>query len=485
VSKPNLLIFMTDHQRGDTVLPSSPCITPNIDRLAREGVTFSETFCPSPHCCPSRATFMTGLFPAEHGVWHNVDVANAISRGLNEGVRTWCEDYRDAGYRMHYSGKWHVSHHESPVDRGWNVCPGTEGDYSGRGVYVSDRWDTYRKIAAEPEPTEREEAQILRPGFPQFRLYGTSDGNKGDERVVDEGLAALNQVTTEESDDPWCLYVGCGGPHDPYYVPQRFLDMYDPDEIELPPNFADEMADKPNFYRRTKDLFDQLTEQEHREGIRHFLAYCTFEDELFGKLLTKLEESGQADNTIVMYCSDHGDYMGEHGLWAKGLPCFRGAYHVPMVMRWPQGISNPGRTEDALVSLADMAPTFLDAADIAPEGEFTGRSLMPFLRGESVSDWRDVLYTQSNGNELYGIQRSVFGKDYKFVYNGFDYDELYDLRNDPHELCNVVGDPQYQDVVRQSMRRIWQFSHRTGDTCINPYIMVRFAQYGPAEAFRE
>ena len=483
--RPNILIFMTDHQRGDTVLPSNRCQTPNVDRIAREGVTFAEAFCPAPHCCPARATFMTGLYPAQHGVWHNVDVANAISRGLTDGVRTWCEDLHDAGYQMRYSGKWHVSHHESPVDRGWEVCPGTEGDYSGRGVYVSDRWETFRKLAAEPEPTERGEAQIIKPGFPQFTLYGTNDGNKNDMRVVDEGFDALSRLTAEDSDQPWCLFVGPGGPHDPYYVPQRFLDLYDPDEIELPPNFADEMRDKPNFYRRTRDLFDQLSEREHRESIRHFLAYCSFEDELFGKLLDRLESSGQKDDTLVMYCSDHGDYMGEHGLWAKGLPCFRGAYHVPLVMSWPGGVRNPGRLEDGLVSLADIAPTLLDAAGISADREFVGRDLMPFLRDESVADWRDALFTQSNGNELYGIQRSIFTRDHKFVYNGFDYDELYDLRADPHEMRNVVEDPKYKDLVRQSMRRIWQFSHQTGDTCINPYIMVRFAQYGPAEAFRE
>ena len=485
MSRPNILIFMTDHQRGDTVLPGSPCITPNIDRLRSEGVTFSETFCPSPHCCPSRATFMTGLFPAQHGVWHNVAVANAITRGLNEGIRTWCEDFSDAGYRMWYSGKWHVSHTESPVDRGWNVCPSTPGDYSGHTSPVADRWRQFQALAAEPEPTGRGEGEISMPGYPPFTLYGTGDVLVGDERTVDESLAALDRLAAEQTDQPWCLFAGCNGPHDPYFVPQRFLDMYNIDDIELPPNFADDMSDKPNFYRRTQDIFSQLTEREHREAIRHFLAYCTYEDELFGKLLDKVDASGQAENTLVMYCSDHGDYMGEHGLWAKGLPCFRGAYHVPMVIRWPGGTSAPGRTEDALVSLADIAPTLLEAAGLPSDREFVGSSLVPFLRDEKPGEWRDALFTQSNGNELYGIQRSIFSRDYKFVYNGFDYDELYDLRADPHELHNVARDPKYAGVVRQMMRRIWQFSHQTGDGCVNPYIMVRFAQYGPAEAFKQ
>lgn len=483
--KPNILVFMTDHQRGDTVLPGGPARMPNVEKLRKGAVAFSETFCPSPHCCPARATLMTGLYPAQHGIWHNVDVANAITRGLSDGVRTWGEDFRDAGYRMWYSGKWHISHYESPADRGWNVCPGTEGDYSKRTVYKSDMWETYRELAGHPEPEKRGEGEILTPGYGPFTLYGAGEGNKTDIRHVDEGVRKLESLLAEKTDRPWCLFTSCNGPHDPYYVPREFLDMYDANDIRLPANFADDMRDKPNFYRRTKDRFDQLTEREHREGIRHYLAYCTFEDHLFGKLLEVLDRSGQAENTVVIYLSDHGDYMAEHGLWAKGLPCFRGAYHVPLMVRWPKAMEKPGRLVDRLVSLADLAPTLLELAGIDAGREFTGRSLAPFLRGETPEDWRDMLFTQTNGNELYGIQRAAFNKDWKMVYNGFDYDELYDLRRDPCEMRNLVREPGNSGVIRDMMRRIWRFSYQTGDTCINPYIMVRFAEYGPAEAFRE
>ncbi|MBN1670462.1 MAG: sulfatase-like hydrolase/transferase [Kiritimatiellae bacterium] len=483
MARPNVLIFMTDHQRGDTVLPASPAKAPNVAKLRKQGVTFSETFCPAPHCCPARATFMTGLYPAQHGVWHNVNVANAITRGLAEGVRTWCEDYADAGYRMWYSGKWHISMTESPVDRGWHVCPGTSGDYSKQRP--ENRWDAYKTLARQPPPASRGEAQILRPGYPSYTMYGTNDGNRHDVKIVDEAIEAIGRLGTEQTDQPWCVFAGCTGPHDPYYVPQRFLDMYDPDKIDLPPSFHDEMRDKPNFYRRTRDLFDQLTEREHREGIRHYLAYCTFLDDQFGRLLDALDRTGQGENTIVMYVADHGDYMGEHGLWCKGVPCFRGAYHVPLIVRWPKGIARPGRTVDELVSLADVAPTLLEAAGLAVTRPFVGTSLVPFFTDRLPGEWRDALFTQTNGNELYAIQRSVFTKELKFVYNGFDYDELYDLRTDPHEIRNVVDKPEYAADVRRLMRRIWQFSHQTGDTCINPYIMVRFAQYGPAEAFAE
>ncbi len=106
---PNILIVMTDHQRADTVLPEHPALTPHLDQFARQGITFTETYCPSPHCCPSRATFFTGLYPSGHGVWNNICNDQALSRGVKPGVRMWSEDLRQAGYQMHFTGKWHVS----------------------------------------------------------------------------------------------------------------------------------------------------------------------------------------------------------------------------------------------------------------------------------------------------------------------------------------------------------------------------------------
>ncbi|MFH1574191.1 MAG: sulfatase-like hydrolase/transferase, partial [Acidobacteriota bacterium] len=226
--KPNILVFMTDHQRGDTVLPEHPAITPNLDRFVDEGVAFTETFCPSPHCCPSRATFHSGLYPTGHGVWNNICNRQALSTGLKDGVRLWSEDLADAGYQLHYSGKWHVSVEESPGDRGWteHFLSGASGDHHGL------RWDQYRKIAAQPEPTGRGEGEILRPGYGTYRLYGSSGEqgkNSHDETAVEKGLDVLQSL--DSSAAPWCLYVGAIAPHDPYVVPQRFIDLYDLEDV--------------------------------------------------------------------------------------------------------------------------------------------------------------------------------------------------------------------------------------------------------------
>ena len=478
---PNILIFMTDHQRADTVLPDHPAITPNLDRFAQEGVTFSRTFCPSPHCCPARATFFSGLYPSRHGIWNNICNRQALSYGLNEGVRLWSDDLQEAGYQLHYSGKWHVSVEASPADHGW-----TEHFVSGaKGTLHGARWEHYQKLAAEPDAAVRGEGEILRPGYGTYRLYGTGpdEGNQHDETAVAKGLEVLESL--QESDQPWCLYVGAIAPHDPYIVPQRYLDMYDIEDIPLPASYADEMADKPAIYQRMREQrFGQLSPREVREGIRHFWAYCTYLDDLFGQLLEALERSGQAENTLVLYTSDHGDYCGDHGLFAKGIPCFRGAYHVPAIVRWPGTVAEPGRQVQSMVSLADFCPTFLEAAGIETERHVTGSSLMPLLRREIPAEWRDEIHTQCNGVELYYTQRSVMTDKFKYVFNGFDRDELYDLRTDPHEMQNLADDPAYESVKREMCGRMWRFAYREDDSAINPYITVGLAPYGPAEAFR-
>jgi arylsulfatase A-like enzyme len=480
---PNILIFMTDHQRGDTVLAGHPAQTPHLSRFAEQGVTFTEAFCPSPHCCPSRATFFTGLYPTRHGVWNNVCNRQALRQGPYEGVRLWSEDLAAADYDLRFSGKWHVSALEGPVDRGW-----TEHFVSsGPGAHHGWTWEQYRALSERSEPQIRGEGGILRPGYPDYTLYGADEAyrrNRHDEDAVKAGLAALAELSAAR--DPWCLFVGAIGPHDPYAIPGRYLDLYDLEYVPLPHSYADGMRDKPAIYRRLREqIFGQLTESEVREGIRHFWAYCSYLDDLFAQMLAGLERAGQVEDTLVLYVSDHGDYCGEHGLFAKGIPCFRGAYHVPAVIRWPAGVNRPGRRVGAFVSLADFGPTFLEAAGVTPPPDLTGRSLLPFLRDEPPGHWRDELHTQCNGVELYYTQRSVTTQEFKYVFNGFDRDELYDLRDDPDEMRNLAGDPAYAAIVRQMCRRMWRFAAEQDDTAINPYITVGLAPWGPAEAFLE
>ena len=479
--KNNILIFMTDQQRGDSVLSSSLAKTPNMDRFREEAATFTETHTVSPHCCPSRASFFTGQYPSQHGVWNNVNVGNTLSRGVYDDVVMWPELLEKSGYNMIFSGKWHVSDLEEPCDRGFREDQMYILRRLDKNKTKFDRpsvheWSQYETLEASGE---RRDGEIQRKGFPSYTHFGYDEDPFGDKKIVDY---AIDQIRGADKGNPWCTYVGTIGPHDPYYVPQRFLDMYDDVEIELPPTFYDDLEDKPRLYKRTRRMFDQLTEKEHLKAMKHYLAFCTYEDYLFGLVIDALKESGQYDSTSIIYTSDHGDYMGSHGLWCKGLPCFREAYHIPGVVRIP-GLTR-GESIEEFVSITDFAPTIMAMAGVEYKVGPQAKNLIPLIKGEA-KEWRKYHFTQTNGNELYGIQRSVTSKDYKFVYNGFDYDELYDLKSDPNEMINQAGNPEYKGVIYEMNRAMWEFARGTEDTIVNPYIMVGLAEYGPGIVFEK
>ncbi len=483
MKRPNILVFMTDQQRGDSIFPYNKAITPNLDRFCKEGITFSQAHTIAPHCCPSRATFFSGLYPSQHGVWNNVNVGNTLSRGLYDGVKLFSEDLCEAGYRTSFSGKWHVSDVETPLDRGFvdmEFMTTHKPSHFAHAKPNPYEWECYINYKRK---TVREDAEILRSGYPTYTHYGERENPFRDGTVVDDAIRIIK--TREQSDEPWFQFVGTLGPHDPYFVPEEYLELYDVDDIELPPTFHDRMKDKPALYRRTRDRFNQLTEQEHKEAIRHYLAFCSYEDALFGRVLETLEASGDMDNTLIIYLSDHGDYMGDHGLWCKGLPCFKSAYHIPCAMKWPAGIKNPGRLVEDFITLADFAPTFLDVCGVEVDRTFVGKSLVPYMQDREPDEVQDAVFTQSNGNELYGIQRSVMTKEWKYVYNGFDYDELYDLTNDPNEMSNIIEDKRYAPIVKMLSKKVWQFARDTDDVCINPYIMVALAEHGPGIIYED
>ena len=233
--KPNILIFMTDQQRGDTVLPGSrlKAQTPNLDAFGKEAVTFTHAYAPSPHCCPARTSFFTGLYPTEHGVWNNVCVQNAFSTGPNPGVRFWSDGLAEAGYRLAFNGKWHICHERGPREFGWEEGMVTAGARRhGQGV-MGKIWDHYRNLP----PPSGEPGFLPRPGYGDFKVYGTSEDPFDDGKVVDAAQNNLRELAA--SRDPWALYIGTLGPHDPYTPPPEYLDLYDPADIELPASFED------------------------------------------------------------------------------------------------------------------------------------------------------------------------------------------------------------------------------------------------------
>ncbi len=488
--RPNFLFFMTDHEQAQVLVPGHPCRTPHADRLGRAGVQFSRFYTPAAHCCPSRATLFTGLYPSRHGIYNNVCNDQAIHKSLYPGVRTFGEVLQEAGYNMAFAGKWHVCADENPGERGWRELSVSAGksDRHGRS------WDKWHELAQNyRQPDSRGDGEIIRPGWEPYHLYGTVHPSRPvdpphradrEYRVIAEAVTQLREMA--QGEQPWCLYIGLTGPHDPYRIPEPYASMYDPEQTALPPSYADTMVDKPRIYQRLRQqIFGQLSEAEVRKAIAYYWGYCTMLDDMLGEVLAALDETGCADNTVVMRLSDHGDYAGAHGLFAKGVASFDEAYHIPLIIRWPAGTRQNGRSIDEFATLADIAPTVLDLAGCPPLAETTGRSLAPFLRAEPAPDWPDAFFSQFNGVELYYSQRIVQTKYYKYVFNGFDFDELYDLQSDPYEMVNLAAQPEMRPILREMVGRLWQFAHRERDSMHHGYITVGLAPFGPITAFRE
>lgn len=480
-TKPNILVFMTDQQRGDT-LTNPDIIMPNIRELMSEGVHFSNTYCPSPHCCPSRATFFTGQYPTQHGVWNNVCVQNTLSKYLNPQSTLFSHHLKNQGYTNYFAGKWHVCYETGPEDHSFNellVTCNKESKNDPSSELMTPGWKMYQNLINKTN-VSRQPGQIIRNGYPNYVHYGIDENPFNDIGVVESAITKLTQI--RESNEPWSMFIGTLGPHDPYFVPQRFIDMYADYSVPLKDIHYDEMLDKPTYNRKVKALFDQLSEFEKKEAIRHYMAFCTYEDYLFGLVLEELRQHDDFDNTLILFLSDHGDYNGEHGLWCKGLPAFKGAYHIPGVAYWKNGITNPGRTIDELISLADFAPTILEVANTEFNQPIVGTSLTPYLYDIATTN-KEFLFTQTNGNEVYGIQRTVFNREWKLVYNTLDTDELYNLQQDPDELTNLIHQDALIDIRKKLYKKMWEFAASTHDQSVNPYILVGMAEFGPAIAF--
>jgi len=490
--RPNIVIFMNDQMSGLAADPRPAPIMPNAERLAAEGLRFRRCYAPTAHCCPARATYMTGLYPSRHGVYNNVLNTMALHTDIYPGIPMWSDVMAASGYDLKYSGKWHVTKSRDPRDCGWDeLLAGSTGRESHDLT-----WQSWIDLAARRAELDRprQRGELLRPGWGNYRHYGTlpkqqgqtHDFGPGDYQVVTTGIEGLRAAASGAG--PWCVHIGPNGPHDPYIIPEKYATMYDPATVSMPESWRDDSSDKPVVYQRQRRFWQQMSDDEQREAVAHYWGYCTMQDYLLGLALDALEETGQSGNTLVILTSDHGDYNGAHGIWMKGIPAFDEAYRVPLVMRWPAGIEEPGREVDEYVTLADIAPTLLEISGAEPLPQSDGRSLSPFVHGEMPEDWRDDFCSQMNGVELYYTQRVVRTKDWKYVFNGFDWDELYDLRADPHEMRNLAprGDepaPEIREIIREMCVRMWRFGRATEDIMKNPYATVSLAPFGPMAAF--
>ncbi len=428
--KPNVLFLICDDLNCDLACYGHPQVkSPNIDRLAQRGVRFQHAYCQYPLCGPSRASFMTGMYP-DQTLIH----ANAILiRNRIPNVTTMSQMFRQNGYTATRVGK--IYHYHVPRDIGID------------GHDDPDSWD-HKINPIGRDKTDEAKVITLRAGSYGGTLSWLAADGTDDEQT--DGIAAteveklLNRYAKDKT--PFFLAVGLYRPHTPYVAPKKYFDMYPRDQIKVPSvpeGYLDTLPGPARLSLTRKKEQVNLKEDVARQAIQAYYASITFADAQLGRILTTLEKSGLADNTIVVFTSDHGYHMGEHGHYQK-TTLFENAAHVPLIVATPNP-KFPGKSARTPVEMVDFYPTLGELAGIKPPKTISGMSLVPVFSDVTATPRRCALTQYANG---YSIRTARY-RYTEWGVDGKEGGELYDHQVDPKEMTNLADDSTYVATVKE------------------------------------
>jgi arylsulfatase A-like enzyme len=458
--RPNILYIMTD----DHVPAAMSCYgnrilqTPNLDRLAGEGTRFTNCFVTNSLCAPGRATVLTGCFSNIHHIYGNSEGRDAIEK-MTPGIPTYPKLLQQAGYRTGLVGKWHLSDDPTGFDY-WCVLP-------GQGLYF------------DPDFIE----QGMRKKFPGYATDITTD-------------LALGFLKNSGPEKPWCLVYQHKAPHRPFKPAPRHAAMFAGVELPYPETFndnydtrrlakeAEDMRFDISLAEDYKDLPKGLSAAERKNWIfqrfvKDYYRAVYGVDENLARVLKYLDDTRQTENTLILYSSDNGFFLGDHGWYDKRF-MYEPSLRVPLLVRYPR-LGSAGKVVDHMVQNIDFAPTILDFAGVAIPETMQGRSLRPLLEGKAPVDWRRSVYyayyenswtLRGKGKEAMSDpsfqyftphrvspHRGVRTDRYKLIeyYDEGDYWELFDLKEDPNELKNLYGNPASAQItmgLKQELSRL-------------------------------
>jgi choline-sulfatase len=444
-SRPNFLIVMADQMAG----PALPCYghpvvqAPSLVHLAQTGVVFHSAYCSSPLCAPSRASLMTGQLPSRIGAYDNAAEFPPSTPTFGHYLRRMGYDTCLCG-KMHFVGPDQLHGFEErlttdiyPADFGW-----------------TPDWE---------QPEQRPSWYHNMLSIVQAGTCQTSNQLDFDEGVGFQAVRKIYELARAADERPFCLVVSFTHPHDPFAMTQEYWDRYDPAEIDLPavpPIPFDQMDPHSQRLYHVCDLGRyRQTEERVRNARRAYYAAISFVDDKVGQLLRALEATGLGDNTIVLFTSDHGEMLGERGLWYK-MNFFEWSARVPLIVHAP-GRFSPHRV-DQPVSLMDILPTLVHIAGGDPDGvaladRVDGHSLVPLLLGKGEDRSAAVpgeILCEGAIAPCFMLRRG----GYKYIFSEPDPEQLYDLERDPLELQNLAGLPEYESLrgeFHEEVRARW------------------------------
>ena len=505
-TRPSVLIFCADEMRADHLgcAGNAAIRTPNLDRLAARGAVFRGACCNNPICMPARATMFTGLLPRDHGLRVN-------GQSLRTDLPLLPQVLADAGYRTHAAGKLHLTAWvpmvEPPRPQQFPECLAWWRDgliesfpvpyyafqsvdfVGGHTSYACGDYMRWLKAqggdAALLGPKAARGPAALAPDCYRMAMPEELHYNR---YIADSAIRVLRETPAQEPFFIWCSFPD---PHCPVAPPAPYCDWHRADDVPPPARRDGELDDLPDFYRKVMRgemrpngiLNPHLTERQWREMIALTFGMVSHVDAEVGRVLRALEEAGRADDTIVIFTSDHGDMMGDHGLIWKAFYTFRGCVRIPLIIAAPD--MPAGRISDAAACQLDLMPTVLDLCGVAMPGSdwaacrtpfergsvrplaaYPGRSLRPMLAGEGGSV-RDAVVVE-NDDPCTGLRvRCLVTADHRItIYPGTGEGELFDLREDPWELYNLWYKPKHAGLRAQLTAAL--LDHYSLETPLHP-----------------
>lgn len=511
----NILFISSDQQHWHTMGFLNPEVkTPNLDRLAARGTYFSRAYTVNPTCTPTRASWITGMYPSQHGAY-------SLGTKLMEDVPTVGQELSGHGYRTALVGKAHFqpllstaeysSLEAYPILHDLDFWRGFTGPF-----YGFDRVELARNHTDESHVGQHYALWMEEKGYANWRDYFLPNPNAyrsgGDATATSSHvhrkpgeaweipeeihynawIAERSNALLEEygaSGDRFFLWASFFDPHPQYMVPEPYASMYDPEKVTVPEHVPGEFADKPPYFALSQqekpDFAPFRTDEgsnaihgagshlESRETTAKHIAtmygMMTMLDKYIGEILDKLEALGLAEETLVVFTSDHGDFWGQHGLTKKAIHHYEDLLRVPLLVAMPGSVPQ-GRVSDALQSTVDLAPTFLSFAGIPVPRRMTGLDARAVWSGEVPGHRRHVIVENRHNPTTMNLKSYVDSRYKITVHFNQPYGELYDLQEDPRELKNLWDLPGAQDLKRDLLLK---FLH--ADMAIEPMPMPRIA----------
>lgn len=456
-SKPNVLFLIADDLNCDLHCYGHGAVkTPNIDRLAARGVLFERAYCQYPLCSPSRSSFMTGRRPNETRILTNPRAgrkpadytASPHFREFIPDTVTMPQLFRQHEYYVARVGK--LFHY------------GVPGQIGSSGLDDPPSWEHVVNPYGRDKIEESKVFTFTPGSYGGTLSWMAAEGT--DEEQTDgigatEAVKLLRQHDPRRTGRPFFLAVGFYRPHTPYVAPKKYFDLYPLDSIPLPELSAADRAREPAAaYASAKKEQETMTDRQRHEAIQAYWASISFMDAQVGRIVAELDRLGLADHTVLVFTSDHGYHMYQHGLWQK-MSLFENVAHIPLIIAAPRAKGNGHRTA-ALAELVDIYPTLADLCDLPAPEYLDGTSLVPVLNDPQTTV-KDAAFTQVRRGKFHGYSVRTDRWRYTLWDGGRKGDQLYDMQADPGERTNLAADPQHADTVARLRRRIAEYAANT------------------------